>query len=118
MRSFLFLFLFFSSGQLFGQQPADLANPLVATVKPRYDYFAAATLPYGLVSLSPDTHHGNLWDAGYRYKDASILFAHIHNAQTAGIPDMPVVGVCKALKGLNPSNTFCSRSWKTWRSMG
>ncbi len=102
---FSFCFSFFSL-QLFSQQPADLANPLVATVKPRYDYFAAATLPYGMVSLSPDTHHGNLWDAGYRYNDSYILnFGHIHNAQTAGIPVMPVVGECKALKGLNASKS-------------
>lgn len=88
----------------FAQQPADLANPLVSTVKPRFDFFSAASLPYGMVSLSPDTHHGELWDAGYRYNDGYILnFSHVHNTQTAGIPVMPVVGPSKALQGLEAS---------------
>ncbi|WP_276504718.1 GH92 family glycosyl hydrolase [Terrimonas pollutisoli] len=101
--SCIFLFLF---TQVFSQQPADLANPLVATTKPRYDFFAAASLPYGMVSLNPDTHHGDLWNAGYRYNDEYIFnFSHIHNTQTAGIPIMPVVGECKALQGLNASKS-------------
>ncbi|SDD72227.1 GH92 family glycosyl hydrolase [Niabella drilacis] len=86
------------------QRPADLANPLVNTVKPRFDFFAAASLPYGMVALGPDTHHGDLWNAGYRYNDPYILnFSHVHNTQTAGIPVMPVVGPCKALQGLQAS---------------
>ena len=89
---------------MFGQSPADLANPHVATADPRFDFFATASLPYGMVSLYPDTHHGDLWHAGYRYNDAYILnFSHIHNTQTAGIPVMPVTGTCKALQGLEAS---------------
>ena len=75
------------------ETPVDLANPLIDTQHPRYDYFASASLPFGLVALSPDTKHGALWDAGYRYEDEYILnFAHVHNAQTAGIPIMLVTG--------------------------
>lgn len=104
MRSFLLLLFLLSLTKAFSQQPADLANPLVATEKPRFDFFAAASLPYGMVALSPDTHHGDLWNAGYRYNDGYILnFSHVHNTQTAGIPVMPVVGTCKALQGLEAS---------------
>ncbi|ANE49732.1 GH92 family glycosyl hydrolase [Flavisolibacter tropicus] len=104
MRGILVL-LFFSLWAN-GQQPADLANPLVNVTKPRFDFFAAAALPYGMVALSPDTHHGDLWNAGYRYNDEFILnFSHIHNAQTAGIPVMPVTGICKALQGLEASRS-------------
>ncbi|MDH7461903.1 GH92 family glycosyl hydrolase [Chitinophagaceae bacterium 26-R-25] len=104
MRNLFCVLSFFMFAKAYSQQPADLANPLVATTKPRFDFFAAASLPYGMVALSPDTHHGELWNAGYRYNDPYILnFSHIHNAQTAGIPVMPVTGACKALQGLEAS---------------
>lgn len=106
MRRSLLLCVLFFSVKIFSQTPADLANPLVSTAKPRFDFFAAASLPYGMVALSPDTHHGDLWNAGYRYNDEYILnFSHIHNTQTAGIPVMPVTGVCKALQGLEASRS-------------
>lgn len=104
MKSFLTGALLLLFAKVLAQSPADLANPLVSTVKPRFDFFAAASLPYGMVALSPDTHHGELWDAGYRYNDGYILnFSHVHNTQTAGIPVMPVVGPSKALQGLEAS---------------
>lgn len=82
------------------ERPVDLADPLIDTHKSRYDYFASATVPFGMVALSPDTKHGNLWDSGYRYDDRYILdFSHVHNAQTAGIPVMPVTGACKGNLG-------------------
>ncbi|HSC55352.1 MAG TPA: GH92 family glycosyl hydrolase [Phnomibacter sp.] len=103
------LLSFISFATAFSQQPAELANPLVATTKPRFDFFAAASLPYGMVALSPDTKHGDLWNAGYRYNDGYILnFSHIHNAQTVGIPVMPVTGDCKALQGLEASRSTLS----------
>lgn len=108
--SLLFLLQFlFLSVKSFSQQPADLVDPLIGTVTTRFDFFAAASLPYGMVSLNPDTHHGELWNAGYRYNDPYILnFSHIHNTQTAGIPVMPVVGPSKALQGLNASKSTYS----------
>lgn len=106
MKRLFLLYFLFCSIKPYAQTPADLANPLVATTKPRFDFFAAASLPYGMVALSPDTHHGDLWNAGYRYNDEYIFnFSHIHNAQTAGIPVMPVVGECKALQGLEASKS-------------
>ncbi len=68
-------------------------------------------MPYGMVALGPDTYHGNLWNAGYRYNDTHILsFSHVHNAQTAGVPVMPVVGPCKALHGLAASRSKFSHA--------
>ncbi len=86
--------------------PADLANPLIDTKQPRYDYFVSASVPFGMVALSPDTKHGGMWDAGYRYDDKYILnFAHLHNAQTAGIPIMPVIGTCKGNLGFDANKS-------------
>lgn len=96
---------FLSYGQI-ADSPADLASPLTGTLRPRYDYFKSATLPFGLVALSPDTKHGSLWDAGYRYNDEYIYsFSHIHNMQTAGIPVMPVTGPCGGNKGMEANKS-------------
>lgn len=111
MNCVLILSVFFIGLQnlCFGEgkdTPVDLANPLIDTYHPRYDYFASASIPYGMVALSPDTKEGNLWDAGYRYDDEYILnFAHVHNAQTAGIPVMPVTGPCKGNLGLEANKS-------------
>jgi predicted alpha-1,2-mannosidase len=86
--------------------PADFVNPLIDTDKPRFDYFVSATMPFGMVSLSPDTKHGDLWNAGYVYIEEYILnFSHIHNAQTAGIPVMPVIGPCRGNLGLEANKS-------------
>src|SRR6185437_1002214 len=51
--------------------------------------FPGATVPWGMVQLSPDTHtHG--WDAcsGYHEGDGSIMgFSHTHLSGTGGLPD-------------------------------
>ena len=88
--------------------PADLANPLIDThERSRYDYFASAALPFGMVSLYPDTRHkGGLWNSGYYYSDEYILnFSHIHNTQTAGIPVMPVPGPCRGNLGFEANKS-------------
>lgn len=114
MNAFKILFLFLTlSGYSYGYNvdkikgtPADLVNPLIDTHKSRYDYFASATVPFGMVSLYPDTKHGDLWNSGYLYDDKYILnFSHIHNAQTAGIPIMPVTGPCKGNFGFNANKS-------------
>lgn len=112
----LFIFTALSGGATNKERPVDLANPLIDTHKPRYDYFISATLPYGMVALSPDTQHGDLWNSGYRYDDRHILnFSHVHNAQTAGIPIMPVTGACKGNRGLEASQSKFSHERETVR---
>ena len=103
-----FVFLLFC-GSLKAQQeatPADIANPLINTAECRFDFFASATVPFGMVMLSPDTKHGDLWKSGYQWGNEHILnFSHVHNAQTAGIPVMPVTGVCRGHLGLEASKS-------------
>ena len=86
--------------------PVDLVNPLINTAACRFDFFASASAPMGMVALHPDTKHGNLWGGGYQWNDGYILnFSHIHNAQTAGIPVMPVTGTCKGNMGLEANRS-------------
>ena len=49
----------------------------------------AATVPFGMVQLGPDTYnHGWKWCSGYRYPDSSIMgFSHTHLSGT-GVGDM------------------------------
>lgn len=115
---FIFIGITFGSfGFVFSknkEKPTDLANPLIDTHKSRFDYFVSATVPFGMVALSPDTKHGDLWNSGYLYDNPYILnFSHIHNAQTAGIPIMPVTGPCKGNMGLEANKSKFSHNNET-----
>lgn len=97
-------------GAMRAEEPVDLVAPLAGTAEPRFDYFAAASLPFGMVALSPDTQHGELWNSGYRYGDKHIqCFSHIHNIQLAGIPVMPAVGPCRGNLGMVANQATFSR---------
>ncbi len=75
-----------------------LVNPFVGTAKNGHTY-PGASLPFGMVQLSPDTRTEG-WDAcsGYHYSDSTILgFSHTHLSGT-GVADygdilvMPRIG--------------------------
>lgn len=79
--------------------------------------FPGATLPFGMVQLSPDTRI-NDWDgcSGYHFSDSTILgFSHTHLSGT-GVGDygdirfMPTIGILKT----NPGNS--SRTLAGYRS--
>ncbi len=82
-----------------------LVNPFVGTAKNGHTY-PGATVPFGMVQLSPDTRTEG-WDAcsGYHYSDSSILgFSHLHLSGT-GVADygdilvMPTVGPLSLAQG-------------------
>ncbi|MES2126719.1 MAG: GH92 family glycosyl hydrolase [Pseudomonadota bacterium] len=73
-------------------EPFDHANPMIGTGGEGHTY-PGATVPFGLVQLSPDTKNGIFkgnfteccyaWAAGYRYEDSVILgFSHTHFSGT------------------------------------
>src|SRR6185503_5994688 len=83
----------------------DEVNPLIGTDAHGHVY-PGATVPFGMVQLSPDTRdHG--WDgcSGYHYSDSSILgFSHNHLTGTGcgdlgNILLMPTVGDVKLVPG-------------------
>jgi len=80
------------------QKKTELVNPFIGTGGHGHTY-PGATLPFGMVQLSPDTRLST-WDgcSGYHYSDSSIIgFSHTHLSGT-GILDygdiliMPIVG--------------------------
>jgi predicted alpha-1,2-mannosidase len=80
--------------------------------------FPGATLPFGMVQLSPDTYtEGWDWCSGYHYSDGSIIgFSHTHLSGTGrgdllDILVMPISGEVKWQPGSreNPNQGYRSR---------
>ena len=84
---------------------ASFVNPFVGTGEHGHTY-PGATMPFGMVQLSPDTRGPN-WDgsSGYHYSDKTIMgFSHTHLSGT-GSPEfcdvliMPTVGNVQMIAG-------------------
>nr|WP_294774533.1 GH92 family glycosyl hydrolase [uncultured Flavobacterium sp.] len=73
------LLLLFSLS-IFGQNYHQYINPMIGTGGHGHTY-PGATVPFGMVQLSPDTRIDGSWDgcSGYHYDDATIYgFSHTH----------------------------------------
>jgi len=80
----------------------DSVDPFIGTGEGGHTY-PGASLPFGMVQLSPDTdvknfHQSYKWAAGYRYEDSTILgFSHTHFSGTGhsdlgDVRLMPIAG--------------------------
>ena len=95
---------------------AKYVNPFIGTGGHGHTY-PGATLPFGMVQLSPDTRLEG-WDgcSGYHYSDDVVYgFSHTHLSGT-GVPDyadilfMPTTGDVKLNNGVNnPDEGYASR---------
>ena len=107
---------------------ANLANGHAAEVDPRIGTggdghtFPGATVPFGMIQLSPDTavpdfKHAYKWAAGYQYGDPSIMgFSHTHfsgsgHSDLGDVLVMPIAGDVKLDPGdpLKPGSGYRSR---------
>ena len=85
MKKFIGLAVLIAATLSFGQVPDPLkfVDPMIGT-GPEGHTFPGATVPFGMVQLSPDTQikyfkQSYKWAAGYRYDDTTILgFSHTH----------------------------------------
>ncbi|QUD88358.1 GH92 family glycosyl hydrolase [Phenylobacterium montanum] len=74
-------------GAAFAASPVETVDPFIGT-GPDGHTFPGATVPFGMVQLSPDTEikpfkQSYKWAAGYRYEDHTILgFSHTHFSGT------------------------------------
>ena len=93
-------------------------NPFIGTGGHGHT-FPGATMPFGMVQLSPDTRTDN-WDgsSGYHYSDDIIYgFSHTHLSGT-GIPDycdilfMPTIGEPKLSKAMATRDRATGRCLK------
>jgi predicted alpha-1,2-mannosidase len=109
-----------AAATLAGAAVTDYARPLIGTADHGH-VFPGATVPFGMVQLSPDTRDGSADDAyqdgsaGYHYSDTSIMgFSHNHLTGT-GIGDlgnvllMPTVGELKLVAGKGPGQGYRAR---------
>ncbi|MBC8172511.1 MAG: glycoside hydrolase family 92 protein [Chitinophagales bacterium] len=112
MKSFCFFLIFFFCFVCSAQNNyTAYVNPFIGTGGHGHTY-PGATLPFGMVQLSPDTRLEG-WDAcsGYHYSDSIIYgFSHTHLSGT-GIADycdillMPTVGETQ-LENITDNNTL------------
>ncbi|MEA3317200.1 MAG: glycoside hydrolase family 92 protein, partial [Bacteroidota bacterium] len=99
----------------------NFINPFIGTSGDGHTY-PGATVPFGMVQLSPDTYIGSYknsynWCSGYQYNDSSIIgFSHTHFSGTGhsdmgDILIMPTVGSIQLNKGdkENPDKGYRSR---------
>src|SRR5665647_763966 len=92
-------------------------NPLIGTSGHGHT-FPGATVPFGMVQLSPDTYNeGWDWCSGYHYSDNSIMgFSHTHLSGTGrgellDVLMMPTTGAVQFEPGIreNPDSGYRSR---------
>ncbi|GAA4322216.1 hypothetical protein GCM10023149_22400 [Mucilaginibacter gynuensis] len=87
------------------KEPVDYVDPFIGTSNSRWMLFPGATMPNGMVKLSPD-NQGDVWQGGYEYSVGSIHgFTHIHGWTMAGLLTMPTNGDL-ALKPGTPDEPF------------
>ena len=90
LRKHLFWIIFFGQTSLFTYaqrvEKVNYVNPFIGTAGTGHT-FPGATLPGGMVQLSPETGYaGWKYCAGYRYEDKSILgFSHTHLSGTGAL---------------------------------
>jgi len=99
MRFLIISFSMFFTGLIVGQNYQQYVNPFIGTGGTGHT-FPGATVPYGMVQLSPDTRIDGSWEgcSGYHYSDNRIYgFSHTHLNGT-GVSDygdillMPTMG--------------------------
>lgn len=100
------------------QQYSKQVNPFVGTAGHGHTY-PGATVPFGMVQLSPDTRIDGSWDgcSGYHYSDSVIYgFSHTHLSGT-GVSDygdillMPTMGEA-SLENTQYSSAFSHKNEK------
>ena len=81
------------------KQPVDYADPLLGTSESRWMLNPGATMPFGMVQLSPD-NQGEVWKSGYEYTVNNVGgFSHIHSWTMVGLSVMPTIGVLRHFRG-------------------
>ena len=88
-------------------EPVDYVNVFTGTSNSRWALFPGATLPFGMVKLSPD-NQSRVWTGGYEYTVSSISgFSHLHAMALSGLSLMPATG---PLERFGQTKTFAGET--------
>jgi predicted alpha-1,2-mannosidase len=101
MKNILFILIFWGIPHASQAQkkPVDYVNVFTGTSNSRWMLFPGATLPFGMVKLSPD-NQDNVWNGGYEYTIGSISgFSHLHAMSLSGVSMMPMTGKIELYPG-------------------
>ncbi len=93
------------------ERPVDYVDPMIGTADSRWMVFPGASMPSGLVNLSPDNQNEG-WKAGYEYTIENIAgFSHIHSWVMGGLLTMPTTGKLETSPGdeMKPDEGYRSR---------
>ncbi len=108
MKKYLLLLVIISFGRINAQPgPANSVNPFIGTGGHGHT-FPGATVPFGMVQLSPDTRNDASWDGsgGYHYDDSTIYgFSHTHLSGT-GISDYGDILIQPLNEKYNPLKNY------------
>lgn len=88
MKLFKYILIGLLTANLYAQKLHTYVNPIIGTDGTGHT-FPGATLPFGMVQLSPDTRIDGSWEgcSGYHYSDSKIYgFSHTHLSGT-GVSD-------------------------------
>ncbi len=119
MKKVVYIIVLLLTIKSFGQNYHQLVNPMIGTGGHGHTY-PGASLPFGMVQLSPDTRIDGSWDgcSGYHYDDSTIYgFSHTHLNGT-GCSDfgdimlMPTMGKGKIVNSKNYSSTYSHQNEK------
>ena len=81
------------------KEPVEHVDPFIGTGYSRWMLFPGATMPFGMVKLSPDTQDQGYY-GGYEYDIENVAgFSHIHSYAMAGLLTMPTTGELQVNSG-------------------
>ena len=114
MQKLFLLLVMLLCSNLYSQEkePVDYVDNFLGTSSSRWMLFPGASMPFGMVKLSPDNTDEWIMDAGYEYLTESISgFGFIHSWMMGSFLTMPTTGKLKINPGLkdNPDKGYRSR---------
>lgn len=115
MKRLIILFVMLLCSYLYSQEKelVDYVDPLLGTSSSRWMLYPGASMPFGMVKLSPDNSEiSGMLDAGYEYTTESISgFGHVHSWMMGSFLTMPTTGILKTKPGhkSNPDEGYRSR---------
>lgn len=93
-------------------EPVDSVDPMLGTSSSRWMLYPGASMPFGMIKLSPDNTEQSGLDAGHEYTIENISgFGHMHAWGMGSLLTMPMTGELRVVSGAqdDPDGGYRSR---------